>query len=114
MKLRVLGYLVLLIMATVSVFGQEISAQHASSEEPCFWDDGICFDYQTEGGSGGGYMGIAPGITTCTTNIGCKSCVVVDGQGSQFVCATVPESNGSCKCEMTPGCTATGSCTYRG
>lgn len=56
----------------------------------------------------------APGMTKCSTYIGCKQCVVVDSTNSQQ-CATVLESHGSCKCEnVVGGCKTSGWCTYVG
>jgi hypothetical protein len=109
MSFRVV-YLFLILMTAASVFGQLVPVEYPTAEEPCFWNGGTCFDYQNP--QYGGYTGTAPGITTCTTNVGCKACVIPDGQ-RQLVCATVPEGGDACKCEMTPGCTTSGACEYR-
>lgn len=57
-------------------------------------------------------ISIAPGMTKCTSNIGCKQCVLVDSTNT-MQCATVLESHGSCKCENAAnGCKTSGTCTY--
>lgn len=58
--------------------------------------------------------GTAPGLVRCASVLGCKACVLPDvNPTGKFVCATVPEMNGSCKCEYKNGaCATSGSCTY--
>lgn len=66
-----------MLLASVSIFGQsEITPEHATTSEPCFWaEGGICFQYQTEERFDGGETE-DPG-----TSLGCDTCdEAVEGQ----------------------------------
>jgi len=57
-------------------------------------------------------------MTTCTTNQGCKKCVLSDTT-QKMMCGTAYMENGYCTCTATSspdgssGCNISGNCTYQ-
>lgn len=65
----------------------------------------------------GGDGGTAPGMTSCTSNEGCKECFL-DDETQEYRCGTTWMRDGVCKCERievsgTRQCKMEGTCTYR-
>ena len=104
--------LLLALLLCLPVFGQMGPVDAEGQSVPCFWDDGICFSYQ-EQAEGMGAGSAAPGMNSCTSTVGCKKCVVKDGE-TQESCSTEKWADGFCKCGITSAgsCQASGACTY--
>lgn len=109
-----LSTLVMLLLTCPAAFGQSLVEEPIDHDEPCFWEDDMCFSYQSAGPS-------QPTILTCTSNQGCKKCIQDDATG-KMVCGTAFMENGDCRCTVdaadpkqpnVSGCTLEGSCTYK-